>query len=132
MTEAQTEKYRQAAITYFVYGLIYLIGAIIIAQSGISSKTARPDSGLIYFITGGLFVILIPLAIWKGFKWFTRIIAIFIVYRLYEIGRLVFRDGDKLVPVTDTFAITYFQGGIVFLVIAAFTGYMLARAGWDL
>ena len=126
------KKYQQAAITYFVYGIIYLAGAIYIANAGLTTKTAGPSGGLVYFVMGGLFVLVIPVLIWKGFKWFTRILALFIVYRIYELIRIIINDSGKMVPLPGGSEISLQTGGIIFAIVAAVTCFMLVRAGWDL
>ena len=126
------QKYQQAAITYFIYGIIYLIGAIYIAQAGLTEKTAGPYGGFFYFALGGLFVIVIPVLIWKGFKWFTRILALFMIYRIYGLITVILKDDGKLVPLPGGMEISFQTGGIIFVIAAAVTCLMLIRAGWDL
>ena len=128
----QNEKYKQAALTYLIYGIIYLAGAIVIAQSGVSAKTMRPNSGLVYFIIGALVVIGFPLLISKRYKWFTRILALLVLYKVYEIVKVLINDIGKSVPLPWGGEISMFTGGVIFLVLAAITCVMLARAGWDI
>ncbi len=120
------QKYHQAAIAYLIYGLIYLGGAVYIAGAGLSRR-----SGLIYFIIGGLFVAIFPVLIWRGYVWFTRFLAIFMFYRLYELGKIVLRDSDKMVPLPWGGEVSMQAGAAVFWMVAAAACFMLARAGFS-
>lgn len=120
------QKYHQAAIAYLIYGVIYLIGAVYIARAGLSQRT-----GFIYFIIGGLFVIIFPVLIWRGYTWFTRFLVVFMLYRLYEVGKIVLRDSDKMVPLPWGGEVSMQAGAAVFWVVAAVTCFMLARAGFS-
>lgn len=127
-----SKKYQQAAITYFVYGVIYLIGAIYIGSIGLSDKTAGPGGGLAYYLMGAAFVVIFPILIWKEFKWFTRILAIFMAYRIYGLIMVLVNDTGKMAALPWGGEVSLQTGGIIFIAVAAVTCFMLARAGWDL
>lgn len=123
----QTRKYRQAAVGYLVYGLIYLAGAVYL-----SSKEQAPQEGLIWFALGAVMVIIIPIVIWKEFKWITRILALLVAVRVLGVLRLISAgEGDPIeVPWGGEMSIQI--GAVAFLIVAAAECYLLIRAGWDL
>lgn len=116
-------------MTYLVYGLVYLAGAVYIAEVGLSERAA---SGLVWFLIGALFVLVFPVLIWKGYKWFTRILAVLVLVRIIGLVRILFDDAGEVVPMPWGTGLPMAYGAAVFLLIAAVTCFMLARAGWDL
>lgn len=124
---SRTQKYRQAAVGYFVYGLIYLAGAVYL-----SSQEQAPQEGLIWFAFGAMMVIIIPVVIWKEFKWITRILALLVAVRVLGVLRLISAgEGDPVVvPWGGEMSIQ--MGAVLFFIVAAAECYLLIRAGWDL
>ncbi|NIS49415.1 MAG: hypothetical protein GWN61_26570 [candidate division Zixibacteria bacterium] len=125
-------KYHQASLTYLVYGVIYLVGAIHLVKSGFSGRAMGSGNGLIYFIIGALIVVVFPLLIWKGFKWFTRILAVLVVTRMIGLVQVIFENSTSSVPLPWGAELPMLYGAIVFLAVTAFTCFMLVRAGWDI
>mgnify|MGYP003577152112 CR=1 FL=1 len=119
-------KYHQAAIVYLIYGIIYLVGALHLASVG-----AGPRGGAFWFILGGLMALIFPLLVWKGFKWFTRILAVFVAVRVLGLIRIVLDTTGEgvLMPWGGTFPVRL--GAVLFLIIAGAACFMLIRAGWD-
>jgi hypothetical protein len=123
---AKSRKYRQAAAGYFIYGLIYLLGAMHLAGVG-----EGPDAGWVWFIVGAAMVVAFPILIWMELKWVTRILAFLVAIRVLGLIRVAAQEGDAGVelPWGGDIRLTY--GAILFAVIAATECYMLVRAGWD-
>ena len=126
-----TERYRQAAITYLIYGILYLGGATYIAAIGMTRRGFDGPAGYAFFAVGLLFVILFPILIWRGNIWLTRILSILIGYRVFESFRIVLGDSDKMVPLPWGGEISMQAGTGVFLTVALVTMGMLIRAGWS-
>ena len=127
-----TQKHRQAALVYFLYGIIYLGGAVYVAMSGISTRTAPAGSGWIYYALGVLAVLIFPLLIARGYKWFTRVLSILVIYRIFEMTRLLFRDNLSQVPLPWGGEMPMLYGIMGFIFVAALTAAMLVRSGWDI
>ncbi len=129
--ETHDRKYHQAAITYLVYGIIYLIGAIYIAEVGVGGRTMR-GGGLVWFAVGALFVAVFPWLIWKGYKWFTRVLALLVVFRIVGLGKVIVEEAARPVPMPGGWTLPMGVGAAMFLLVAVVTCLMLARAGWNL
>ena len=127
----QEQKYHQAAITYLIYGIIYLSGAIYLAKVGVAERTMSPGGGIWWFIFGAILILIFPPLIWKGFKWFTRILAVLVVIRIIGIVRVIINDAGMMVPTPWGSELSMLYGAVAFLIIAAVACFMLARAGWD-
>lgn len=113
---AQPDKYHQAAIFYFGYGVFYLTRVTAIGiDSGWNMHGYPRWLAWILIPLGGLITIAFPLLIWRGVRWFTIALAI-----------VVFIRAAYLFGQSNT---QFFLGP--FLVTAA-TAWMLARAAWDL
>jgi len=120
------QKYHQAAITYLIYGLIYLSGAIYLS---VIDMVAR--SGWAWFFIGAIFLLVLPPLIWKKFKWVTRILAVLVFVRVAGLARLIITDKGETVPLPGGTSLPMVYGAAAFLIVAALTGGMLVRAGWS-
>lgn len=123
----RTQKYHQAALTYLIYGLLYLSGAVYLARMDVVAR-----SGWVWFLVGTAFLLVLPPLIWKEFKWVTRILAVLVFVRVAGLGRTILTTGGETVPLPGGGTLPMQYGAVVFLLIAAMTGAMLARAGWTL
>lgn len=123
----RTEKYHQAALTYLVYGLLYLSGAVYLARMDVVAR-----SGWAWFLIGMLFVLVLPPLIWYEFKWVTRLLAVLVFVRVAGLGRTIVTGEGEFVPVPGGGKLPMRYGAVIFLLIAAITGGMLVRAGWNL
>ena len=119
-------KYNQAAIGYLVYGVIYLAGAIYLAHIG-----KGPDGTVWWYLLGAAMAFGFPYLIWKRFKWVTRILAVLVLVRVIGLVRIAFRAGTEPVPLPWGGEITTAQGALLFMLVAATTCILLARAGWQ-
>lgn len=119
-------KYRQAALGYFVYGLIYLAGAVYL-----STRDEGPQGGWIWFGVGAAMVVLFPVLIWKEMKWVTRILAVLVAVRVFGLLRLILDGGDRLIEMPWGGEQPILYGAVVFLTVAAAECYLLVRAAWN-
>ena len=121
----RTEKYHQAAVTYFVYGLIYLTGAVYLAEMELVAR-----SGWAWFLIGLVFVLVLPPLIWRGYKWFVRVLAGLVLLRIAGLIRVIATDEGATVLLPGGIDLPMAAGAAVFMVVAAVTCGMLIRAGW--
>lgn len=119
------QKYHQAALTYLVYGVVYWVGGYYMIEAGVSMR-----SGVAWLLIGAAFVLIFPPLIWKGFTWFTRILALFLLLRIAGLVRVIITDTGTTVPLPWNGALPMRVGAGIFLVIAAITCFMLVRASW--
>ena len=132
MASQDPKKYRQAAVTYLIYGLIYWGGGLYLIEMGISQQ-----SGTAWFIIGALFILIFPPLIWNGarskiLKWFTRLLAVFLVVRLIGLLRVIFNDEGAMAPLPLGGEVPLVYGAVAFMLVAAVACWMLARAGWNI
>ena len=123
----RTQKYRQAAAAYFGYGLVYLLGA---AHLGLTGASARASGGLIFYLVGAAIVVLFPWLLWKEFKWFARVLAVFLLYRLGGLAYVIAQDDGKTVPFFFGSEIPQLYGAVVFVIVTVVALVFVARAGF--
>lgn len=123
----QTHKYHQAALTYLIYGLVYLSGAVYLAY-----MDAVARSGWAWFGIGALFVLILPPLIWYEFKWVTRFLAVLVFVRVIGLVHTILTTGGETVPLPGGRTLPMRYATIVFLCVAAVTCTILVRAGWNL
>ena len=128
----QQVKFRQAALSYLVYGCLYLAGAAYIAASGISGRAMTGRSVLVWFGVGAILVILFPWLISMGYVWFTRILVLLVLFRAVGVVRVIVRPTIAAVPLIGGIELPMRAGAFFFLFVTLGAGYMLARAAWDL
>jgi hypothetical protein len=126
-TSPHTRAYRQAALTYLAYGVIYLGGAIYLGTVGLGP----PAAAWYWYVAGGALVVFLPVLIWKEFKWVTRILAVLVFVRVLGLTRIIIRDEGVMVPMPWGVELSQVYGAVAFLVVAAVTCLMLVRAGWS-
>ena len=128
----QQVKFRQAALSYLVYGCLYLAGAAYIAGSGISGRAMTGRSALVWFGVGAILIILFPWLISKGYVWFTRVLVLLVLFRAVGVVRVIVRPTIAAVPLIGGIELPMRLGAFLFLLLTLGAGYMLARAAWDL
>jgi len=128
----QQVKFRQAALSYLIYGCLYLAGAAYIAASGISGRAMTNRSALVWFGVGAILVILFPWLISKGYVWFTRTLVLLVLFRAVGVVRVIVRPTIAAVPIPGGIELPMRLGAFFFLLVTLGAGYMLARAAWDL
>jgi hypothetical protein len=121
---AMADPYRRAAVAYVVYGLVYLVGAIL----QLTPDRQRDFFGFVpwwaFYVAGAAVILTLPVLVWRRYKWFTRILSIFPAIKALSLfikqGRLM-GAGEPTVPYNWFFA-----------VVALAAGALLFRAGWGL
>ena len=129
---ARQEKFRQAALSYLIYGCLYLGGAIYVAVTGIVGRAMTTRSGVIWFGVGAILVVLFPWLISKGYVWLTRILFFLVLFRAIGVARVMIKPTIPAVPLPGGIEISMRAGAFLFLLVTLGTSYMLARAAWDL
>ena len=89
-------------------------------------------SGLIWFGLGAILLILFPWLISKSYIWFTRLLVFLVLLRVVGVARVVIKPTIPVVPLPGGIEISMRVGAFFFLLVTLGTGYMLARAAWDL
>jgi hypothetical protein len=125
-------KFRQAALSYLVYGCLYLMGAVWIGVSGVMGRPMTARSSLVWFGMGALLIVLFPWLISKGYVWFTRALVLLVLFRAAAVARVVIKPTIAAVPLPGGFELPMRVGALLFLIVTVGTGFMLARAAWDL
>jgi len=128
----QQVKFRQAALSYLIYGCLYLAGAAYIAASGVSGRAMTGRSALVWFGVGAILIILFPWLISKGYVWFTRVLVLLVLFRAVGVVRVIVRPTIAAVPLIGGIELPMRLGAFLFLLVTLGAGYMLARAAWDL
>jgi hypothetical protein len=124
--DLQARKYKQAAIGYFVYGLIYLAGAIYLGRIG-----KGPGGSVLWYLIGAAIAFGFPYLIWKRFKWMTRVLAVLVLVRVVGLARIAARGESDPVPLPWGGDVATWHGAVVFMLIALLACILLARAGWQ-
>lgn len=125
------ERFRQAAWAYFAYGIIYWLGGLYLATRGIAI-----GRGVLWFVLGAIFVVVLPWLIargprGKGYLWFARILALFVAFRAFQVGRVALAPKFRGVPLPGGGEIPMSLGAGIFFLITLATAAMLARAAWS-
>jgi len=128
---SQDEKFRAAAWTYFVYGVLYWLGGLYLAVRGFTVR-----GGIVWFVLGALFVIVFPWLIargarGRGYLWFTRILTLLVAFRAFGVGRVMLAPTVPSVPLPGGAEIPMSLGAGLFFFITLVTMAMLARAAWS-
>ncbi len=109
-------KYRQAAVLYFAYGVLYLARVLTLGErSGWDMHGYPRAEAWILIAVGILITVTFPYFIWRGIRWFTMVLA-----------ALVFVRSVYLFVQPN---VGFFLGPFL---VTALTAWMLARAAWDL
>lgn len=130
-------RFRQAAIAYFVYGLLYMAGAIYLASLGIGTqRMTGVTGGIVWFVLGTLFIVVFPWFITQGprapgYLWFTRILTLLVAFRAFGVGQVALRPTIPTVPLPGGGEVSMALGAWVFFLITLGTMVMLARASWS-
>ena len=130
------DRFRQAARAYFVYGLVYILGAVYLASQGIGARGMRGAAGLVWFVLGTLFILVFPWLIARGargwgYLWFSRILTLLVAYRAFEVGRVALAPKVRSVPLPGGDEIPMSLGAGIFFLLTLLTMAMLARAAWS-
>jgi hypothetical protein len=125
------QRYTHAALAYLIYGLIYLGGAIYVAQTGIVAR-GMTGGNLVWFLVGAAITVGFPILIYRQFKWFTRVVVVLLLIRIVGLLKVILGpEAGRPVPLPWGGEMPLALGGIGFLVVTAVACLMLARAAWD-
>src|SRR5215470_19240864 len=132
-------RYRQAAWTYVAYGVVYWLGGLALAQSGLGPR-GMERGGVAWFVVGALFVVALPWLLLQERPWFdrwalsrrdfARILTLLVAVRAIEMARIARMPRVELVSVLG-FAVPMALGAWVFCALTVVTAFMLARAAWS-
>lgn len=130
------DRFRQAAWTYFVYGVIYLVGAVYLASQGIAVRRTGAGPVAVWFLVGALLIVVFPWLIARGargwgYLWFTRILTLLVAYRAFEVARVALAPRLRSVPLPGGGELPMAVGAGIFFLITLATMAMLARAAWS-
>lgn len=135
----EATRYRQAAWTYVAYGIVYWLGGLALAQSGLGPR-GMERGGAAWFVVGALFVIIFPWLLVRDRPWFdhwvlsrrdfARILTLLVAVRAIEMARIARMPRVEIVSVLG-FAVPMALGAWVFCALTVFTAAMLARAAWS-
>lgn len=141
-------RFRQAAIAYLVYGVLYMAGAIYLASQGIGTRGMRVGGGIGWFIVGALLTVLVPVLLYRPWElhfflrdsarrvcFFTRevfgvILTLLVAFRAFGVGRVALNPTIPTVPLPGGGEISMALGAWVFFLITLGTMVMLARASF--
>jgi hypothetical protein len=133
------ERFRQAAWAYVAYGVVYWLGGLALAQSGLGPR-GMERGGAAWFVVGGLFVVVFPWLLVRERGWFdrwvlsrrdfARILSLLVAIRAVEVGRIAWTPRAETVPVLGL-EISLRAGAWVFCLLTVVTAVMLARAAWS-
>src|SRR4051812_38024950 len=87
-----TKRYRTAAVGYFIYGAVYLTGALF----ELTPERQRSFHGIpwwAFYVAGGLLLVPLPLLVGRGRVWLTRILTLGPAAKALT---LCFREGRHL------------------------------------
>jgi hypothetical protein len=130
------QRFRQAAWTYFGYGMLYMAGAIYLATQGVGARGTPAAPGVIWFVLGTLFIIVFPWLIARGtrgsgYVWFTRVLTLLVAFRAFGVGRVMIAPSIPSVPLPGGGDLPMRVGAGIFFLINLATAAMLARAAWS-
>jgi hypothetical protein len=132
-------RYRQAAWTYVAYGIVYWLGGLALAQSGLGPR-GMERGGAAWFVVGALFVIVFPWLLVRERGWFdrwalsrrdfARILTLLVAVRAIEVARIARAPRAETVPVLGL-DVSMRAGAWAFCLLTVITAAMLARAAWS-
>lgn len=118
---ARTRKFRQAAIVYLHYGILYWVGARVLLERGFFPTTRGPE--WMWLVAGVVVGALVIWGLWWWQNaWFARAVWLLVALRLPTLIDGAFFGGLAEIPRS-----LYLVAGFVVLA----TLWALARAAWD-
>ena len=117
----RARKFRQSAIVYLHYAVLYEVGAWVLLQRGLFPGFRGPE--WTWFVAGAaIAAVVITLLWWWQNAWFARAIWVLVALRLPTLLEGAFFGGDLAIP-----PMLYAGTAMVVLVNL----WALARAAWD-
>lgn len=125
------EKFSQAAWAYAGYGILYWLGGFYLASQGIGV-----GRGIVWLGLGAAFVVAFPWLIARGprgagYLWFTRVLALLVAWRAFEVGRIALAPTFPSIPFPGGRRLPMSAAAGVFFLITLATAVMLNRAAWS-
>ncbi|HWC01522.1 MAG TPA: hypothetical protein VHF87_02015 [Methylomirabilota bacterium] len=135
----QEARYRQAAWTYVAYGVVYWLGGLALASSGLGPR-GMERGGTAWFVVGALFVVVFPWLLTRERGWFdrwilsrrdfARILTLLVALRAIEVARIAWAPRAETVSVLGI-DVSMRAGAWTFCLLTVVTAVMLARAAWS-
>jgi hypothetical protein len=132
-------RYRQAAWTYVAYGVVYWLGGLVLARSGLGPR-GMERGGAAWFVVGALFVVVFPWLLIAERGWFARwilsrrdfarVLTLLVAARAIEMMRLARMPRAETVSVLGL-DVSMRAGAWAFCLLTVVTAVMLARAAWS-
>ncbi len=83
-----------------------------------------------WWAVGSIFVLLVPVLIWRGCTGVTRLLSIFLGIRVLGLTKVLVASPKAWVPLPGGLHIPQRAGAFVFLLVALAACVATARAGW--
>ena len=132
-------RYRQAAGTYVGYGVVYWLGGLALASSGLGPR-GMERGGMAWFVVGALFVVVFPWLLLHERGWFdrwvlsrrdfARVLTVLVALRAVVVARIARAPRAETVSVLGL-DVSMRAGAWVFCLLTVVTAAMLARAAWS-
>lgn len=132
-------RFRQAAITYLGYGVVYWLGGFVLAAGGLGPRGTE-RGGVVWFLVGAAFIVVVPALLLRERGWFhrwvlarrdfARVLTALILYRAVEVARIARAPRAATVPVLGL-ELPLAVGAWVFCLLTVATAVMVARAAWS-
>lgn len=129
------DPYRAAALAYFAYGLVYLVGGLYLVSQGVGVRGG--ESGMLKWGLLGLVPLtVIPALLWHRWSWlggwisrrtFAWLVAILLAARSAKVGQIAVQGGGS-VPAPWGGNIGFQAGAIVFLLVTLVALAFVVRA----
>src|SRR5262245_37313399 len=133
------DKFQQAAWTYVAYGVVYWLGGLALAQSGLGPR-GMERGGTAWFVVGALFIVVFPWLLVRDRPWFdhwvlsrrdfARILTLLVALRVAEVARIAWTPRAETVSVLGL-DVSMRIGAWAFCALTIVTTVMLARAAWS-
>jgi hypothetical protein len=134
------ERYRDAARAYFIYGVVYWIGALWLELHGVATRGGMWPVGVAYLVLGLVFLFGIPYLLRRPRPWFerwilgrrdfARVLTVFMAVRAYIVLRIALRPETATVPAPWGGEISYRAGAAVFFIVTIVAALFVAVAAW--
>ena len=134
------ERYRDAARAYFVYGVIYWLGALWLELHGVATRGSSWPVGVFYLALGLVFLFGIPYLLRRPRRWFerwilgrrdfARVLTLFMAARAYFVLRTALRPETASVPAPWGGEVTFRAGAAVFFIVTVVAALFVAVAAW--
>ena len=134
------ERYRDAARAYFVYGVVYWVGALWLELHGVGTGGSMWPVGVFYLALGLVFLFGVPYLLRHPRPWFerwilgrrdfARILTLFMAARAFFVLRTALRPETATVPAPWGGEVTFRSGAAVFFIVTVVAALFVAVAAW--